>query len=643
MINLSHLAIVVGLLAIVLFWIFWSVRRHPVMDGGDGLGRVIIPPPKTPVPVARPLLFFAFMIIFAVIAVAVLGPLASTYSSVVVRLVLWVLPAPALVAPYATHFETGLRIMISGSIVALALVLSATGFRKVTVAMHAPIYLGLAMLLDCLVVVVSATTRLPIAYVGIEGIILNLLLWATVMLRVFFTTVALPRPSQVPVFRRVYRTATLHAILVGLAALAVLVVATAVVLRLGAFGHELYILLGFMTYSLLWTLFVLFLRFSSPFRPPPATASTPGIHVIMCAYNESPGILDTLESIDVAALAYAGDVRVTLADDGSEDDTVSISRRAMEAFRAAKGEVITCAHGGKSAALNAALARVAGPIAVRIDADVVISRDAFTHLPRWFEDPSVGNVGGVTFPRSMKSWIHKMRLIECVYGYLFVRPALMVIDAIPCIPGTFQAFRPDPVRAVGGMVIGMNGEDADLTLQLGRLGYRAVLDRDIVIHEDVPSTLKEYREQRLRWYRSGFHLFARHSPFQGASVGPRVWLSTVRAAIFRFMMLVRPIVYLYAAVWALEQPSATRNIWFVFVLFGCAVAPMLLCTAVEAIAHGYARYLPWFLLWFPIYMLLRRTIAIESLITLPTRPVVVPWPSLASGRRKALLPEPSEA
>lgn len=639
MISIPNLATIAGLLLLTMVWIFWSVRRHSVVDRGDGLGRVVITPPK-PVRLARTLSFFGVMIMYAVVVVAAIGPILTGYSTVVLRIVLWVLPAPTLVAPYATHFETGLRFMIAGAIVGLALVVPASPARRLSIALHALVYLFTAVLLDCLVVALSASTRLPIAYVGIEGIVLNLVLWSTVMVRVFFTSFALPRPSSVPVRRGVYRGATMLAILVGLAVLGVLFILTLVVVRLGPFGHNLYILLGFMTYALLWSFFLLFLRMFRPFQGRPAeTAATPVIHVIMCAYNESPGIVDSLESIDAAAQAYAGEVRFTLADDGSEDDTVAISRHAIQAFKAAKGEIVNCPHTGKSGALNTALARVTGPIAVRIDADVVISVNAFSCLPRWFEDPTVGNVGGVTFPRMSRSWIHKMRLIECLYGYLFVRPALMIIDAVPCIPGTFQAFRPEPVRAVGGMVTGMNGEDADLTLQLGRLGYRAVLDTDIVIHEDVPTTLKGYREQRVRWYRSGWHLFARHGPFKARSAGPRTWLSTTRAAMFRFMMLVRPIVYLYAAVWALEQPSATRNIWFVFVLFGCAVTPMLLTSAIEAVTHGYARYLPWFLLWFPVYMLLRRTIMVESLLTLPTRPVTIPETVRARARFREMQPD----
>ncbi|MGI8449378.1 MAG: hypothetical protein ACR2MP_19810, partial [Streptosporangiaceae bacterium] len=38
----------------------------------------------------------------------------------------------------------------------------------------------------------------------------------------------------------------------------------------------------------------------------------------------------------------------------------------------------------------------------------------------------------------------------------------------------------------GGFPVGMNGEDADLTMQIGRLGYRVVVDPRIRSYEDVP-------------------------------------------------------------------------------------------------------------------------------------------------------------
>ena len=112
--------------------------------------------------------------------------------------------------------------------------------------------------------------------------------------------------------------------------------------------------------------------------------------------------------------------------------------------------------------------------------------------------------------------------------------------------------------------------------------------------------------------------------FRAPRPAPWIWLSGMRAVIFRFMMLVRLIVYLYVAVLAIQQPSWSRNVWYVFVLFGSAVLPMLLCTAVKAALNGYARYLPWLLLWYPTYVLLRRVITYLEPPRLPTRPVTAP-------------------
>jgi cellulose synthase/poly-beta-1,6-N-acetylglucosamine synthase-like glycosyltransferase len=318
---------------------------------------------------------------------------------------------------------------------------------------------------------------------------------------------------------------------------------------------------------------------------------------------------------------YGGPVRVILADDGSVDGTPEVAGAVMTRFRGAVGEIVRCPHAGKSAALNVALSRVTASVAVRIDADVVIAQDAFIYLPGWFQDPVVGCVGAAMTPRIGGSWIHRMRLLECLSSFFFARIGLMSVDGISCIPGTFQAIRPEPARSVGGYVIGMNGEDADLTMQLGRLGYRSVIDTRIRAFEDAPSTVRELQEQRTRWYRAGAHVFARQGPFLAGSAGPRVWFNSVRLMALRFLATLRPVLFLYSAVLAFLEPTPFRNIWFVFVLYGSTVVPVILVTVVLAVRYGFARYLPWFALWYPTFVVLRRAFVIQSFLTLPTRPV----------------------
>ena len=66
----------------------------------------------------------------------------------------------------------------------------------------------------------------------------------------------------------------------------------------------------------------------------------------------------------------------------------------------------------------------------------------------------------------------------------------------------------------------MNGEDSDVTMQIGRLGYRVVVDPRIRSYEDVPRSPGEFVEQRTRWARAGFHVFARHVPLRAGSLAP---------------------------------------------------------------------------------------------------------------------------
>ncbi|MGH9072453.1 MAG: hypothetical protein ACRDX8_15195, partial [Acidimicrobiales bacterium] len=235
MISADHLGAVIALLLGALLWIVWSVRRHPTVDQGDGLGLVRIPPPH-PVRLLRMLGFLLVLIVYAVFIVSIHAQLGALYAGVVLHIAVWVLPAPTEIAPYTNHMESGLRAMIAASIVAFALVLGGTMGRRLSISLHAGLYLGMAVLLDALVIVVSATTRFPIAYVGIEGIVLNMLLWATVMLRVFFTTFALPRPSAVPVARGVYRAVTTEAILIAVAVFALLAILIVGVVTLGTAG-----------------------------------------------------------------------------------------------------------------------------------------------------------------------------------------------------------------------------------------------------------------------------------------------------------------------------------------------------------------------------------------------------------------------
>jgi cellulose synthase/poly-beta-1,6-N-acetylglucosamine synthase-like glycosyltransferase len=64
-------------------------------------------------------------------------------------------------------------------------------------------------------------------------------------------------------------------------------------------------------------------------------------------------------------------------------------------------------------------------------------------------------------------------------------------------------------RELGGFVEGMNGEDTDISLRIGELGFHSVVDPKIRYISEVPTSYRHMREQRMRWFRSVFHISSR--------------------------------------------------------------------------------------------------------------------------------------
>lgn len=73
----------------------------------------------------------------------------------------------------------------------------------------------------------------------------------------------------------------------------------------------------------------------------------------------------------------------------------------------------------------------------------------------------------------------------------------------------FVMYRTNLPKELGGFVEGMNGEDTDISLRIGELGYRAIVDPRIRYVSEVPTSYEHMREQRTRWFRSVFHVSAR--------------------------------------------------------------------------------------------------------------------------------------
>jgi cellulose synthase/poly-beta-1,6-N-acetylglucosamine synthase-like glycosyltransferase len=343
--------------------------------------------------------------------------------------------------------------------------------------------------------------------------------------------------------------------------------------------------------------------------------ASPSVAVLIPARNEAKVISDTIKALDVAAGSYAGRCRIYVIENGSSDGTRSEAKRALSRCRNVRGLVLSADGSGKAHALNIGLQKATEDIVLRVDADTLVSAAALSRLMGHFRDPTVGGVGGVPLPKERSNWIEGMRAIEVLFGVCFKRLGQAAVDAVTVLPGMTVAFRRDLLVDLNGFAEGINGEDADVTVRVGRLGYQIVSDPRAIVHTEVPPTFLSLREQRIRWGRGLFHMVGRNSSAIWMRQGIRgvwqiPWACLVmfrKLALFPFAILAVTLLVANRSVVPLGEVAAIGAI-----LLGL----QLILMALVLIALGEASLI----LALPGYLLFRLVlayIAIDMLLTLP--------------------------
>jgi cellulose synthase/poly-beta-1,6-N-acetylglucosamine synthase-like glycosyltransferase len=305
--------------------------------------------------------------------------------------------------------------------------------------------------------------------------------------------------------------------------------------------------------------------FSSPF--------TPGISIILPAYNEEAGIVESARSL--LRLRYPV-FEIVVVNDGSGDgmmdrlreefDLVPIRkamrggleckpiREVLVSRRYPEITVVDKENGGKADALNAGTLVASHPFLCACDADAMLEEDALLRVAKpLLDDPSIvaatggivriangcrieaGQVVQVGLPRSS---VATFQVVEYFRAFLVGRMGWSRLRSLLIISGAFGLFRRDVVEEVGGWWHDTVGEDMELVLRLHRHlrerdeEYRITFVPDPVCWTEAPETLKVLGRQRRRWQRGLFEGLWRHRRLMG---NPRY--GAVGVAAFPYFLL----------------------------------------------------------------------------------------------------------
>ena len=258
-------------------------------------------------------------------------------------------------------------------------------------------------------------------------------------------------------------------------------------------------------------------------RPTPELAvdhrSPVSLGVIVAARDEAAVLPKTLAAL------FAQDEPpdlVVVADDGSSDATAGLMDETFGLAPPLLGQLsgpsprhpslrwLRLSHGGKPAALNAALLIVHTELVLTVDADTLLDRGAVVAMRQAFAADAclvaaTGVLTPVCAPTPGGRLFQWFQTFEYLRNYLS-RYAWMRADSLLLISGAFAGFRTAAVRRVGGFDAACLVEDYELIHRLRRYGVvhglgwtTAVVGSSRGVTE-APGAIGPFLRQRRRWF-----------------------------------------------------------------------------------------------------------------------------------------------
>lgn len=315
-------------------------------------------------------------------------------------------------------------------------------------------------------------------------------------------------------------------------------------------GDALFAIYGVVVVSYITGRFVL----SLPYRPPSAKHGLehePRVAIVMPAFNEEEVIAHSLRSL--LALDYPADkLELVAVNDGSTDET--LKRMSEVAAQEPRVRVIDLGvNCGKRAAMAVGMRATDAEILAFVDSDSSVEPDALRRLVAGFADPRVGAICGhadVANPRD--SWLSRMQVVRYFVAFGVVKAAESVFSCVTCCSGCFSAYRRSAI--VPHLDVWEHqtflrspatfGDDRALTNRVLR-DWKVLYASDAVSHTAVPTRLRQFLKQQIRWKRS----WTRESLILMRFVWRKHPLAALLAYAGILISLAAPIVAVRALLW----------------------------------------------------------------------------------------------
>jgi cellulose synthase/poly-beta-1,6-N-acetylglucosamine synthase-like glycosyltransferase len=290
------------------------------------------------------------------------------------------------------------------------------------------------------------------------------------------------------------------------------------------------------------------------------TSYEPTFSLIVPAHNEENVIERTIKYF--LKTDYPSDKKeIIIVNDGSKDKTRAVvARYASKIIDSETGIIQTVNSNlknvilvnrkvggkGKSYVSNDGRKYSSGEILFFIDADVRLTKNAFSMAARHFKSKNVGAVAGYVSVFGKKGMLNKFIDFESVTAQKIMRQGFDTIGVHYVIPGGCAIFRKEVLDEVNGYESDTLAEDTDITWRISTETDKIIrFDPSIVVIADEPTTLIGLWNQRVRWARGNIGVTFKHINKIGkpryhkaATVAYPFWVANILAPVtFIFSLL----------------------------------------------------------------------------------------------------------
>jgi glycosyltransferase involved in cell wall biosynthesis len=263
----------------------------------------------------------------------------------------------------------------------------------------------------------------------------------------------------------------------------------------------------------------------------------PSISVVVCSYNGSATIRDTLDHL--SRIDYPN-YEVIVVNDGSKDETPRIAAEYNV-------RLISTENQGLGQARNEGLAAAKGEILVYTDDDAYPPSPWLRYLGRAFRETDHACIGGPNLCPAEDGWTGQC-VADSPGGPLCV---LLTDDIAEHVPGCNMAFRKDRLAAIGGFdpIYRTAGDDVDVCWRLQDRGWTIGYVAAAMVWHHRRATVKRYWRQQIG-YGKAEALLERKWPGRFSTLGHISWPGTIYGRGLS-LPLVKPKPRVYQGQWGL--------------------------------------------------------------------------------------------